>query len=272
MVSVTRDALQRIPHLPVLLSGAVVVVLWEALATQFTPSTFPGLVALAENVLVVVTNQGQYDFVDNAVISLVRITVGASISIALALCYGLAMGIRSDVEDYLSVPLFALLTFPSVFWAFLAVIWFGLHELLVPVFVIVVIVFPYLTTTIWEGTKDIDQDLLEMAHAFDADTLSIFRHVYLPHLQPYLYTSTRLGFALSWKLALVAEIFGTTSGIGVVVKNHFEAFQTDMVIAWAVPMMLLMFGLEQLIRRYERRASKWRSEVDADDTTEGLVA
>jgi NitT/TauT family transport system permease protein len=148
-----------------------------------------------------------------------------------------------------------------VVWAFVGVIWFGLTEFLVPVFVVVLVVFPYLTVLVWEGMGDIDESLVEMASAFGASEAATWRHVYLPQLRPHLLGAARIGLALSWKLALVAEVFGSSKGVGVAVKYHFESFDSGMVIAWAVPMMLLIYGADRLLRRVELWAARWQSDT-----------
>jgi NitT/TauT family transport system permease protein len=237
---------------------------WQLLSLAFPGYRFPGLARLAGNVASVLGGGGEFDPVVEYGATLARVAVGFAVSFLLAAAWGFAMGVRPGAEDYLGAPLFTLLTVPSVVWAFLGVLWFGLTEHLVPLFVVVLVVFPYLAVTLWEGVEAVDPDLLEMARAFDASTAETVRHVYLPQLLPTLFGAARLGLALAWKLALVAEVFGAATGVGVVVKYHFENFETGMVIAWAVPVMVLMFGIERLLRRAERRLGRWRPETPAE--------
>lgn len=257
-------ARRRLPR-PVTVGSLLAVVLaWQVLSLAFPPYRFPGLVRLAENVGVVLAGAGEFDPIVHYGATLARVLVGFGVSFLLALAWGVAMGVRPAAEDYLGAPLFTLLTVPSVVWAFLGVLWFGLTEHLVPLFVVVLVVFPYLSVTIWEGVEAVDDRLLEMARAFDASPAETWRHVYLPGLLPTLFAAARMGLALAWKLALVAEVFGAATGVGVVVKFHFENFDTGMVIAWAVPAMLVMFGVERLLDRAERRAGRWRDGTASD--------
>ncbi|MFB6192120.1 MAG: ABC transporter permease [Haloarculaceae archaeon] len=250
---------------PITAGSAVAVVLaWQSLSLAFPPYRFPGLVRLAGNVAVVVSGTGTFDPVVHYGATLGRVLAGFAVSFLLAAAWGFGMGLRPAAEDYLGAPLFALLTVPSVVWAFLGVLWFGLTEHLVPLFVIVLVVFPYLAVVLWEGVGAVDDRLVEMARAFDASAAETWRHVYLPQLLPSLFAATRLGLALAWKLALVAEVFGAATGVGVVVKFHFENFDTGMVIAWAVPAMLLMVAVERLLGRAERRAARWRPGASPD--------
>jgi len=133
-----------------------------------------------------------------------------------------------------------------------------LTEFAVPVLVIVLIVFPYLTAIIWEGTRDLSENLLKMATAYDARSSHIWRDIYLPHIKPVLFGAMRVGLAVSWKLALVAEVFGTATGVGVAVNYHFEAFDTGMVIAWAIPIIGVMIIADRLLRWSEHRAAQKR--------------
>jgi NitT/TauT family transport system permease protein len=230
---------------------------WELLALQFPSYRFPGLGTLAGNVLIVLRGTGEFDPVPTIAATLAGVGTGFVLSFLLALAWGTAMALRTAAEDYLSLPLFALLTVPSVVWAFLGVIWFGLTEHLVPVFVIVLVVAPYLAVVVWNGVEAVDDDLVEMARAFDASGTAQLRHVYLPQVLPALLAAVRLGLAVAWKLALVAEVFGAATGVGVAVKYYFESFETGMVIAWAVPVMALMVGVEYLLRHAEARATRW---------------
>jgi NitT/TauT family transport system permease protein len=247
----------------------VLVVGWQLVSTQFPNYQFPGLPHLADSFWLVVSNQTRYDVGFNLGISLVRIVTGFLIVMTVGTAAGVYMGLNQTTEDYLSPVVTILLTVPSVIWAFMAVLWFGLTEFIVPVFVIVVIIVPYVAIQMWQGTESVDQDLLDMAAAFGASQEQIWREILIPHLTPYTFATARLAFTLSWKLSLIGEIFGSNSGVGVIVRNNFLNFQTDMIIAWALPIMFLMFGLERVIQLLERRAFAWR---DADvGTTDAKV-
>lgn len=257
---------------PGALVGLVVLLVgWQLVSTQFADYQFPSLQVLAESFWLVISNQTRYDVGFNIGISLVRIVTGFVIVMTLGTAAGVYMGLNQRTEDHLSPLVTILLTVPSVIWAFMAVLWFGLTEFLVPIFVIVVIIVPYVTIQMWQGTESVDQDLLEMATAFGASQEQIWRDILIPHLTPYTFATARLAFTLSWKLSLIGEIFGSNSGVGVIVRNNFLNFQTNMIIAWALPIMFLMFGLERVIQLLERRAFAWRDAEVGADTSAGVV-
>ena len=248
------------PRPATVVSIAAVLVGWQLFSLLFPAYRFPGLGTLVGNVWAVLSGETPFDPLTQFGATIARVLVGFSISFLLAILWGVAMGSRAGLRSYLSGPLFVLLTVPSVVWAFVGVIWFGLTEFLVPVFVIVLVVFPYLTVTVWEGMGDVDESLLEMATAFGASRPAIWRHVYLPQLRPYLFGIARIGLAVSWKLCLVAEVFGSATGVGVAVAYHFESFENGMVLAWAIPIMALIYGADRLLRRLERYVTRWQSD------------
>jgi ABC-type nitrate/sulfonate/bicarbonate transport system permease component len=65
---------------------------------------------------------------------------------------------------------------------------------------------------------------------------------------------------LSWRIVLVVEIFGTQTGIGFVIQNYFISQQNDMLLAWTVPVFLLVFAFERVLQRIEKRKFAWREQ------------
>lgn len=255
-----------IPSPAVLASVAVVLGLWQLLSTTMPAYRFPGLVYLAESIWLVFSGGTDYDWALNYGVTLIRIVIGFVAVMVLGSPVGIFMGTSASLEDYLSTFTVVMLTIPSVIWAFLAVMWFGLTDYLVPVFVITVIIFPYVVVNMWQGAKDVDSQLLEMASAFNLDRSDVWRHIYIPHLTPYTFSTMRLAFSISWKLSLVAEIFGSSAGVGVVVNDYYQSFETNMIMAWAIPMMVLMLGVEQVFQYLEERSNNWQPDTEADTT------
>lgn len=258
-----RLPVRLLPRPATVVSIVLLLVGWQLLSLWFPPTELPGLGDLAINLAVVVTGGDRFAPLPHYGATLARVGVGFVVALTLATLWGVGMGLRRGIGEFLAGPLFVLLTVPSVVWAFLGVVWFGLADFLVPVFVIVAIVFPYLTVTLWKGIRAIDGDLVDMGRAVGASPAMLWRHVYLPQLRPYLFGAARVGLAVSWKVALVAEVFGAASGVGVIVKYHFEAFDTGMVIAWALPVMVLIVGADRLVHRLERRLHRWQPDDSA---------
>lgn len=241
-----------------------ILLLWQAVALVSEPHQFPGIVELGEALAVVFSGSGEYRFMEHVPLTLARIVLSVIPALVVGLPIGILMG-RSDIaENYLSVYVLLLLAIPALVWAFLGALWFGITTYLVPVFVGVLILLPYSIINAWEGTKDLDADIVEMADVFGASRQSVWRNIYLPHLLPYIFSTTRTVVAVAWKIMLVAEIFGTQSGLGYVINAYFLVQRNDMILAWSIPVMLIIFGFDRGLRRIERHKFAWRANADTD--------
>jgi NitT/TauT family transport system permease protein len=171
---------------------------------------------------------------------------------------GLLMGLRRSIEIFFDSWIMVLLTFPAVCWAFLSVLWFGLSQA-AAIFTIVLIVFPFVAMNIWSGTKAIERDLLQMAQLYKADRWLTLRKVLVPQLMPFVFSSLRIALSLSWKIALVAEAFGTGGGVGRKLINWFQDTRVDMMLAWGMSFMIVMVLIDVVVfRAWERRTFAWR--------------
>jgi NitT/TauT family transport system permease protein len=151
-----------------------------------------------------------------------------------------------------------LLAFPAICWAFLSVLWFGISHT-APIFTIVLIVFPYVAINIWAGTKALDRDLNHMGKVYKADRFLMLRKVVIPQLMPYVFSSLRIALSLSWKIALVAEAFGTGSGVGQQLIYWFQDTRVDMMLAWGVSFMIIMTLIDLFVfRTWASRTFAWR--------------
>ena len=62
-------------------------------------------------------------------------------------------------------------------------------------------------------------------------------------------------------------MFGTGSGLGYVLNGYFISQRNDMLVAWSLPVMVLVFGLERLLKRVEPRSFEYRDQDEPDQVT-----
>ena len=131
-----------------------------------------------------------------------------------------------------------------------------------PILTVVMVTFPAVALNAWEGTKAMDKDLLGMARAFHANQRLTVRKVFIPQILPYLYNSLKIAFATAWKISLISEVYGVSSGIGRQLSYWFNDFRVDMMLAWAVTFMALMASIEVLaFRKMDKFAFGWRRQI-----------
>ena len=242
-------------RLPSLLSVIGLLLLWKAVSYFFLPTFLPSPTELLAKIASILSNPSSYLVMGNTV---QRVFGGLVLSMLVGSSIGLSMGLRRSVGSFFDSWIMVLLTFPAISWAFLAVLWFGLSEV-APIFTVVLIVFPYVTMNVWEGTKALDKELIEMATVFRANRRLLLRRVMIPQLMPYVFSSLRISFALSWKIALVSEAFGAGRGVGKELMYWFQGTRADMMLAWGTTFMVLMVLIDLLfLRRWEDRVFSWR--------------
>ncbi len=239
-----------------------ILILWQSVSLFYQPTRFPGLIDIAEATVRIFDGSERYTFWDHAPITLFRILSAVIISMAIGIPIGIIMGSKKSISGILLLYLLILLAVPSVMWAFLAVTWFGVTTLLVPLLATVLALLPYVIINIWKGTEAVDSKLLEMASVFDVSTMSVWKEVYLPHLMPYIFSTTRMVFSLAWRIMLVVEIFGTQQGVGFAINNYFVSQQNNMILAWVIPMLVLIYGLERLLQQVENKKFSQRDSID----------
>lgn len=260
--SIVRTGTPGRERIGILVSVAAVLALWTATASSVPSYVFPAPGEFVPAVMAVAAGEGGFSPTVNYAFTLARVVVAAAVSVVVGVAGGIFLGLNARAKEYLYAYVLMTFAFPSVIWALLAVLWFGLTTFLVPIFTVFMIVAPYVVIITYEGMEALDERLVEMGEAFEAGSRLRWRHIYLPHLYPHVFASVRLSLTLAWKITIVAEIFGTETGVGQVINFFFQSQRADMILAWALPMMVLMYGIEVVLSRIEDRRFSWREELD----------
>jgi NitT/TauT family transport system permease protein/sulfonate transport system permease protein len=137
-------------------------------------------------------------------------------------------------------------SFPSVGWAILAMIWFGTTGLAV-ILVEIAILTPFCLVNMSEGLKELDHELLEMAGSFTRRRRAVLWKIVVPLLLPYIISSIRIAFGVAWKIALVAELFGVSSGLGFVMLRAEIVSDATTVYATCFAIVLIFLAGEKLV-------------------------
>lgn len=137
-------------------------------------------------------------------------------------------------------------SFPSVGWAILAMIWFGTTDAAV-LFVEVVILTPFCLINLLEGLKELDGELIEMGTSFTRHRGRHFAKLVGPMLLPYVMSAVRIAYGVGWKIALIAELFGVSSGLGYLMLKAQIVSDAATVYATCFAIVLLFIAGEKLI-------------------------
>jgi NitT/TauT family transport system permease protein len=137
-------------------------------------------------------------------------------------------------------------SFPSVGWAILAMIWFGTTNAAV-IFVEVAILTPFCLINVLEGLNELDRELIEMGWSFTRRGSRNFVKLVVPMLLPYVMSAIRIAYGVGWKIALVAELFGVSSGLGYLMLKAEIVSDAATVYATCFAIVLLFLAGEKLV-------------------------
>jgi NitT/TauT family transport system permease protein len=236
------------------------IAVWWIMTFFFPPSLIPLPSATFSEVISIVST-GQ--FFSEMGATLRRVGVGFGIAMIVAIPLGILMGTVKNLESFFEPPVILGLTMPGLVWAVMAIMFFGLSEISAYAAVAVTIM-PMLAISLWQGTKSIDKDLIDMSTAFRASPWSKIVDVILPHLISHILAAIRYGLGLAWKVVVVVEMFGFSNGVGYQVVRGFNVFSMKQVLAWAITFLIVMIVIEfGVIGWLEGKVTRWRPHIEA---------
>ncbi|MCA1186762.1 MULTISPECIES: ABC transporter permease [unclassified Saccharopolyspora] len=231
---------------------------WQLMAVLADSVLVPGLGEIADRFGEIVVGG---DVLGELGVTLARVCLGFALAFAAALVVGIAMGRHPVVRRFFEPAVLLGLTVPGLVWALLCVIWFGVG-LANPVLAVALSAAPALTLNVYQGIRALPGELLEMTHVYRFSPWRRLRYLWLPALQPALFSGARLGLSLSWKVIVLVEIFGLSSGVGYQLNNEFAAQSVAGVLSWTLLFGAVMALLEYgLLQNLERRLTRWRKAV-----------
>lgn len=237
-----------------LLGVAIVFLVWT-LGYRFT-RYLPPPTEVVGDAAELITHGETYGHI---IASVRRLLIGLSGGFLAAFLVAMAMRVNEWWRRFFQPYVFVALTIPSLAVALFALMIFGLSE--IGVYVSVgVIVFPFIVVSLDEGFANLDARLSDMARAYRFSSWQRIRHVALPEMTPYLFSSLRNSYALAWKIVVITEVFSQQIGIGSEYKRSYDYFQLSQLVVWVVFFLIVVFAVEfGVFRPWERRVFRWRS-------------
>ncbi|MCK5897595.1 MAG: ABC transporter permease [Methylococcales bacterium] len=228
---------------------------WYGLATLLNQHTLPSPVIVLK-VLKQEIISGELPY--HLGITLLRLIISFSIAMLIGCSIGILLGRHQKLDYFLDQWLVIFLNVPALVTIILCYVWFGLSES-AAILAVVINKIPNVIVTMREGTRTLNQDLLEMAHCYHFGKRKTFFHVIWPQLYPFVMATTRSGLALIWKIILVVELLGRSNGMGYQLNIYFQLFDVASILAYTVAFIVIIQLIEMLILKpFDKNAKKWR--------------
>ena len=189
--------------------------------------------------------------------SLQGFLIGFVIAAVAGIAIGVLMATSKIVFDFLDPWMSAMYSTPLIALAPLYIIIFGIGMTTRIAVVVTLAIFPIVLNTT-AGIRTTDPNLLETSRSFGAGRCQTFQKVLIPSSVPFILTGLRLAIGRGLMGIVVAEFFGSTSGLGYRVFSSSQTFDTAAV--WMGVFTLAGIGVITIRLMYvlERKIAPWR--------------
>ena len=238
-----------------LLSLAVVLLVWELYGRSVNPILFTYPTAVAQAAVTSVTSGELWTYLSA---SLVVFAEGLAAAILVGIPLGVLMARFRIVDTVLETYINALYAMPTVAIVPLLVLWFGFDTTAKVVIVFLFTIFSIVLNT-YQGVKNVERNLREVARSFCANEWQLWGDVVLPSSLPYILVGLRLAIGRGLVGMVIADFYTAISGIGYLIVLYANSFQTAKLFVPIVTLMILGTVLTWLLRLLEERLTPWLS-------------
>jgi NitT/TauT family transport system permease protein len=240
------------------LAGEVVVMLvvWELVVGVFgwiNPVFFPPPSAVAQGFVELVQSGA---LAANLAVSIQAWLTGFAIAVVIGIPTGLLMGSVLPVDRIVGPIAWTIYATPTIAYQPLAKAWFGFG--IGPVIFLVTIsaLFPILLN-IAAGMRTTNQSIINAGRVYGANRLQLYRTVFLPSTVPFLFAGLRQAVVLATIGMVVAELAGSSSGMGALIIRAANTYQTDQAFAAIAVVVAWSVGMTQVVTLVERWVAPW---------------
>jgi len=236
-------------------SVLIFAALWEALsylapALGIPAFAIPSLARIGRSLLTITPI--------DVVVTLARVIGALIASFVLGVALAVLMYRSQRLESYLRPMIRLFMAVPVVSWILFAVLWFRGVEFRIA-FVLIVVCGPVFLIDAFDAMRNVPRELRRMVRSFRPTALQYFGKLMFPAIVPNLITSWKINLSLAIRVVTIAELVGAVTGIGHQLAVAQELFSVADVFAWTLVLVALLFLLEAVVARVERRVLRWRA-------------
>ncbi|OES43461.1 ABC transporter permease [Domibacillus iocasae] len=194
----------------------------------------------------------------NMQISIARAAGGFLLGGGLGLLFGILVGFSKKTESYLDPSLQMLRTVPHLAVTPLFILWFGFDELSKVLLIALGAFFPiYINTFL--GIRGVDAKLFDVARVLEFSWRHQITRLILPAALPSILLGVRLSLGIAWLGLVVAELMGSSAGVGYMIMDARQFSQTEKVFVGIIIFAVVGKLTDSFVRLLERKLLKWRS-------------
>jgi len=181
-----------------------------------------------------------------------RVIGGFALAAIVAIPVGIAMGTYKPVEAFFEPFVSFARYLPASAFIPLLILWAGIGETQKLLVIFIGSVFQ-LVLMVAVAVGNTRRDLVEAAYTLGAQDWGIIRRVLLPSSAPEIAEILRLVLGWAWTYVIVAELIGSSSGIGHMITDSQALLNTGQIIFG-----IIIIGLIGLVSDFLfKAANRW---------------
>lgn len=182
--------------------------------------------------------------------------VGMAIATPLGMAIGFAMGRIRLLDVALTPYMYAIYATPRIALIPILVLWLGIDFELRITIIALGAVFPIIINT-YVGTKNTEQELLDVGRVFIASNWQTLRTIIIPSAAPFVFAGIRIGIGKAVSGVIVAEMTSTLTGVGRLLISYAKYLQIAELFVGVMTLGLFSLLLYALLARLQRRLTPW---------------
>ena len=190
-------------------------------------------------------------------ITLVEAALAFVIGAGLGLAFGFWFARKPFLAAIADPFLKAMNSLPRVVLAPIFALWFG-NGIASKVALGVTLVFFIVFFNVFQGVREVNQNILSNARMLGMNERQLLRHVYWPAALAWVFSSlhTSVGFAVVG--AVVGEYLGSSAGLGYLIHESEGVFDTTGVFAGMFILSVFVILVDVLVTVLERHLLNWQ--------------
>lgn len=186
-----------------------------------------------------------------------RVVGGFVLAAIIAVPLGVLMGAYKPIEAFLEPFVSFARYLPASAFIPLLILWAGIGELQKLLVIFIGAVFQIILM-IAVNVGNTRSDLVEAAYTLGASDKGIIRRVLLPSSAPEIAEILRLVLGWAWTYVIVAELIGSSSGIGHMITDSQALLNTGQIIFGIIVIGLIGLVSDFLFKAFNGWLFSWK--------------
>jgi NitT/TauT family transport system permease protein len=200
----------------------------------------------------------EFNFIHDIGMTVWRVFGGFILAALVAVPLGIAMGAYKPIEAFLEPFVSFCRYLPASAFIPLLILWAGIGETqkLLVIFIGSVFQIILMVAVTVGGAR---RDLVEAAYTLGADSRGIVKRVLIPGAAPGIAETLRLVLGWAWTYVIVAELIGSSSGIGHMITDSQALLNTGQIIFGIIVIGVIGLISDFVFKAINKRLFGWAS-------------